>query len=156
MAASIPAQLDGLVVELGAGTGTVTRELLHTGIEPHNLLVIEKAPTMAQILRQRFPQLSIVQGDATHLRELLPPSRRADCIVSSLPLISLGKEVRESIIQAMHESLRDGGILIQYTYSWSSSNPALNCKFQLVDSRRIWDNVPPARIFRFLRKGPVS
>ncbi len=156
MAAGIPPGLNGLVVELGAGTGTVTQQLLRAGIDPCHLLVIEKAPGMAQLLQQRFPQLNIVQGDATRLCELLPPARRADCIISSLPLISLGKTVRDAIILAMYESLREGGILVQYTYSWSSSNPSLMNKFQLMDSRLIWDNVPPARVFRFMRKGSDS
>ena len=164
--------MNGLVVELGAGTGTVTQELLRTGISPHNLLIIEKAPTMIQVLHQRFPQLNIIQGDASDLCQLLPQERRADYIISSLPLISLGKTVREAIILAMHDALRsstvfwhcscpilamhdalrEGGILVQYTYSWGSSNPSLMDKFQLIDSRRIWDNVPPAQVFRFMRK----
>ncbi len=155
MAAGISPELNGLVVELGAGTGTVTQELLRTGINPHNLLIIEKAPAMIQILHQRFPQLNIIQGDASDLCQLLPQERRADYIISSLPLISLGKTAREAIILAMHESLREKGILVQYTYSWSSANPSLMDKFQLIDSRRIWDNVPPAQVFRFMRK-PAS
>ena len=152
MAASISPEMNGLVVELGAGTGTVTQEILRTGISPHNLLIIEKAPAMIQVLHQRFPQLNIIQGDASDLCQLLPRERRADYIISSLPLISLGKTVREAIILAIHDALREGGILVQYTYSWGSSNPSLMDKFQLIDSRRIWDNVPPAQVFRFMRK----
>ena len=156
MAAGVPLGTGGLVVELGAGTGAVTQELLRAGVAPHRLLIVEKAPGMTRLLQQRFPQLQIVQGDATALPSFIPPSRRVDCIISSLPLVSLGETTREALIRAMHASLGEGGLLVQYTYSWSSSNPFLTRGFQCVDSQRVWDNVPPARVFRFVRRAYVN
>ena len=46
MAAFAPRKGDGLVVELGAGTGTVTRQLLDAGIAPRRLVVVEQSPVM--------------------------------------------------------------------------------------------------------------
>ena len=43
MAAFAPRKGDGLVVELGAGTGTVTRQLLDAGIAPRRLVVVEQS-----------------------------------------------------------------------------------------------------------------
>ena len=151
MAERIPKNSTGLVIEIGAGTGTVTRELVRTGIAPQRLLIIERAPGMAKLLHHRFPSLAIVQGDAAELPDYLPPASTVDCIVSSLPLISLPAEVRQKILNAMKVSLRSGGTLIQYTYSWSGSNHFFRDSFRLVDSQRIWHNVPPARVFRFVR-----
>ena len=49
------------VVEIGPGTGMLTRELLDSGIE--NLLVIEKDEEATEFLEQGFPKLRIVKGD---------------------------------------------------------------------------------------------
>src|SRR5690348_4415792 len=45
MAERIPVQGDGLVVELGAGTGAVTQALLEKGISPDRLRVVERSPS---------------------------------------------------------------------------------------------------------------
>ena len=62
MAAFAPRKGDGLVVELGAGTGTVTRQLLDAGIAPRRLVVVEQSPVMVSLLRERFPQLAILEA----------------------------------------------------------------------------------------------
>lgn len=152
MAAGVPKDTDGLVVELGAGTGTVTQELLRSGIHPQRLIIVEKSRRMAQLLQRRFPNLHVIQGDASNLPSYLPPEKRIDCIVSSLPLISLKEQTRRSLIQAMYTTLHDGGLLIQYTYSWRDSNIHLQKTFSCIGSKKVWNNVPPARIFRFVCK----
>lgn len=67
MAAYAPRKGDGLVVELGAGTGTVTRQLLDVGIAPQRLLIIDQSPAMAALLRNRFPHLNVLEADAERL-----------------------------------------------------------------------------------------
>ena len=85
MAAFAPRKGDGLVVELGAGTGTVTRQLLDAGIAPRRLVVVEQSPVMVSLLRARFPQLAIIEADARWLADCLPRDRQVDCIVSPPP-----------------------------------------------------------------------
>ena len=75
-----------------------------------------------------------------------------DCIVSSPPLLSLNERVRNQIISAMFEVLHEGGLLIQYTYSWRKANAFLKDGFRCIGSSQVWHNVPPARIFRFRRE----
>lgn len=140
------------MVELGAGTGTVTRQLLDAGIAPRRLVVVEQSPVMVSLLRERFPQLAILEADARWLADCLPRDRQVDCIVSSLPLLSLNERVRNQIISAMFEVLHEGGLLIQYTYSWRKANAFLKDGFRCIGSSQVWHNVPPARIFRFRRE----
>ena len=144
MAAFAPRKGDGLVVELGAGTGTVTRQLLDAGIAPRRLVVVEQSPVMVSLLRERFPQLAILEADARWLADCLPRDRQVDCIVSSLPLLSLNERVRNQIISAMFEVLHEGGLLIQYTYSWRKANAFLKDGFRCIGSSQVWHNVPPA------------
>ena len=55
MAAFAPRKGDGLVVELGAGTGPVTRQLLDAGIAPRRLVVVEQSPVMVSLFLRRTP-----------------------------------------------------------------------------------------------------
>src|SRR5438552_18664004 len=61
------------VIELGGGTGSVTKALLEAGLPVDRLIVIERDVRLYKMLRRRFPQLRIVLGDARHLVELLRP-----------------------------------------------------------------------------------
>src|SRR5690606_25291984 len=54
----------GPVVELGPGTGPVTEALVEQGVAPERLVLVEFNPTFCQLLRQRFPKATVVQGDA--------------------------------------------------------------------------------------------
>lgn len=149
MAEPVPLHSQGIVVEIGAGTGTVTRELIRAGVDNQRLLVLERAPAMANLLKKRFPTLSIIQGDAANLQAYLPRGAQVDCIVSSLPLISLPADIRQAILAAMSATLAPGGRLVQYTYSWRGTNRLFRENFRCVGSRRIWHNVPPAQVFWF-------
>jgi len=57
---------NGTVIELGAGTGTVTQALLGAGVRQDRLLIVERNPPMAAFLRQRFPGVRVIEGDAFH------------------------------------------------------------------------------------------
>lgn len=134
-----------LVVELGAGTGTVTQELLRRGVHPRRLLVLERSESMVELLRLRFPGLRVVHGDAADLGRYIPPRARVAAIVSSLPLVSLPGPVRRAVIAELHAVLGDG-LLIQYTYSWARGFILMREGFRCETSRRVWFNLPPARV----------
>jgi 23S rRNA (adenine-N6)-dimethyltransferase len=66
---------DELVVEIGGGSGVLTRELAATGCR---LLVVEKDPQFSAALKQRYagdPRVTIVAGDVTALRWPREPFR---------------------------------------------------------------------------------
>ena len=56
------------VIELGGGTGALTRSIREHGIADQDLLVLELNPELHRHLREEFPQAWVVQGDATRLR----------------------------------------------------------------------------------------
>jgi len=91
MAAALP-ENDGIVVELGGGTGVITVALLERGVLPEDILIIERDPQFCGFLKQRFPSIRVLQGDACSLRALLsaadvPLTVRA--VVSGLPLLAM-------------------------------------------------------------------
>ena len=54
-----------LVLDIGAGTGALTGYLARAGAR---VVAVELHPGRAALLRQRFPQITVVQADAVNLR----------------------------------------------------------------------------------------
>ena len=76
-------------------------------------------------------------------------------VVSGLPLLSMDVATQRSIVGAVFDALRPGGVFIQFTYGLSPSIDA-----GLIDeldlgwtrSARVWGNLPPATSYTFYRK----
>ncbi|WP_165175611.1 methyltransferase domain-containing protein [Desulfovibrio sp. ZJ369] len=139
---------DGLVVELGAGTGAVTRAL-RARIAPERLIIIERLPAFCRLLRTRFPELAIIQGDAARLCDYLPPDRPVTAVVSSLPLLSLPAPTQNAIVEQMRKVTAGQGCIIQFTYAlWGRSTLArAGCSRET--RVMVLRNLPPARVERF-------
>lgn len=155
IAVHVPAG-DGLVVELGAGTGIVTDALLSKrGVSPDRLIVIERSEAFVRHLRRRFPGIAVICGDAAQLDELLPRDRHIDALISSLPLRSLSQPLRRRIIDQWAQALDQDSVLIQYTYDirWQTHTCACDQSFVVHDSRIVWANLPPARVL-LARRSP--
>ncbi|MDQ1079370.1 SAM-dependent methyltransferase [Pseudoroseomonas cervicalis] len=60
------------VLELGAGTGVLSRALLEQGVPPERLVVVEIVPDMAAHLRRTLPGVRVVCGDAFALADCIP------------------------------------------------------------------------------------
>lgn len=151
MAAHVPLRGDGLVVELGAGTGVVTQALLERGISADRLRVVERAPAFVQHLRRRFPAVQVLQGDATALEGLLPEGVPVDAVVSSLPLRSLAQADVEAILDQWRALVRPGGLLVQFTYALQGQAPGFDDCFVQCGRRFVWRNLPPAKVMTFVR-----
>lgn len=135
----------GLIVELGAGTGAVTKVMRENGITDNRLILIEQSRYLADTLKTRFPNVEIHQRSAGDLIEIL--SGRAlnvDIIISTLPLTSMPDSARQKILNGIERILRPNSYYIQYTYRKDllSHNP----KFKKIMSKKVWLNFPPARI----------
>ena len=150
---------EGHVIELGAGTGEVTKALLAAGIAPERLALVERDPELAAFLRRHFRGPRIIEGDAARLQRLLAGAGVANvaAVVSGLPLLSLPGDVVTGIVHGVFDALPRGAALVQFTYGPAPPVPkALRESLHLVGAhgRRIWRNVPPAVVWTFRR--PVA
>ncbi len=150
----------GHVVELGAGTGEVTKALLAAGVPPERLALVERDPELAAFLRRHFEALQIIEGDAVRLPRLLADHRAAPiaAVVSSLPLLSLPTDIVNGVVHGIFEAVPHGAALVQFTSGPTPPVPrALRQSLRLVGTRsqRIWRNVPPAVVWTF-RKPPAA
>ncbi len=154
MASFIPKDHKGFVVELGAGTGSVTRELLARGIPPKKLIPIETSEKLASHLQQRFPALQVIQGNAANLQNLIKATAKeansqVDFVVSSLPFRSLPEDLCQKIAQQIEQTLGDSGRFIQFTYDLRSKNFIHFQRFTHLRAAIVWANIPPARVDLF-------
>jgi phospholipid N-methyltransferase len=137
------------IVELGAGTGPITDEILRNA-KPHTkVLIVELDADFCTRLRARFPNADIVQGDAAHLDELLRARGIAevDHVISGLPLPSFSAPLRDSIIASSLKVLAKGGTFRQLTNMpfvyWKLYRKYFNdVRFKLVPL-----NFPPAGVY---------
>lgn len=147
IASYIPQNHSGLIVELGAGTGVVTQQILKRGIDPKQLILIEHSEYLASKLRQRFPAVKTIHGNATKLVELLGNKHHnVATIVSSLPLLSLPKPVTAKIIEQIDHIIKAHGTYIQYTFGPQKSVFEKMDRYIKTASHQVWLNIPPARI----------
>ncbi len=145
---------DAPVIELGGGTGRITDAILARGIAPGDLTVIESNRVFCELLRVRFPGVAVRQLDARHLDVL--PAAGAGAVISGLPMLSIPAAAQHEILAGAFRLLRPGGVFVQFTYGWRASvarevREALGLRWTV--SRRIWANMPPARVYRFTREG---
>jgi phosphatidylethanolamine/phosphatidyl-N-methylethanolamine N-methyltransferase len=152
MAAQIDHKHPGIIIELGAGTGPVTDALIESGVSPKRLWVIERESALCTILSAQFPALTIWCEDATHLKRLWQEQGepRIAAIVSSLPMMSLPKRVKETIQSQMAELLDEGGVIIQFTYGAKSPLDKTRLRQHGITGKRvktILTNVPPAHVW---------
>lgn len=143
----------GPVVELGPGTGSVTRALLAAGAPEERLVLVERDPHLHAWLEGQFPGANVILSDARRLDEILPAGQagRVAAVVSSLPLNSLPRDERDEIVRAAFRVLADDGALVQYSYGVPSPLPreALGLtgrRFAFAAA-----NLPPATVWRYSR-----
>jgi len=154
MARHIPLQTEGYVVELGGGTGPVTRAILDIGVPPDRLIVVERDPILHRHLSERYPNVRVLQGDAMHLQQLLRREgiHPVKTIVSSLPLLSMKKAIQHRIGAQAFGVLDPGAPFIQFTYGlFSPLNRRLLGIHGTVEDR-VLQNLPPASVWLY-RKG---
>lgn len=146
-------KLDGPVIELGPGTGVLTRALLARGVPPHRLALIEADPRFAEALSQRYPQATILRMDAALLGETdsLFGDERACAVISGLPLLSMSAAQVAAVVQGVFERhLGVGGMFYQFTYGPRCPLPKALLKRLNLQSRRVGSallNLPPAAVY---------
>lgn len=143
-----------VVVELGAGTGVVTKALLEAGVPRDRLFVVELDGRLADYIAQRFPGISVINGDAARIGDFLPPHLvgQVSTVISSLPLRPMPPDLQRRIVDAAFAVMPEDGALIQYTYPTGSPLPAESFGLVAENLGRIWFNVPPAAVWRFTRR----
>lgn len=155
MASYVDPRVEGPVVELGPGTGPVTEALIRRGLAPERLVLVEFNPGFCELLRRRFPGVTVIQGDAYNIRHTVGDllRRPAAATISSLPLFTKPLDQRLDLLNSAHDLMVPGSPFVQFTYAVVPPIPA-RCEagsYTASRSNRVWLNLPPARVWVYRR-----
>lgn len=136
------------VVELGAGTGVYTEEVLARLRPDARFLAFEVDPELVATLNERVEdqRLQAINDSAENVGSYLDGAR-VDIIVSGLPFTSLPQPVKKNIFKAMARVLAPDGVMVAIQYSTMVQRD-LERVFASVRRRLSPINVPPAFLFR--------
>jgi phosphatidylethanolamine/phosphatidyl-N-methylethanolamine N-methyltransferase len=144
------------VVELGAGTGTLTEAIVENGVGPEDLYLVEQHPMFCDVLRRRFPGSHILQADAAALTDSLGSLRgTVDYVISGLPIVWFNRDKKAQILREAFALLRPRGRYQQFTYLGpppvgGRMLDEIGLRATLLGVSPL--NLPPAFVYRFERR----
>jgi phospholipid N-methyltransferase len=154
---SVPFGSAKLIVEFGAASGAVTREILRRKILSTNLICFEKNAAFYNNLRKTLSgrNVFIVSDDVFDAAQVLSsrfgiPERSADCIISTLPCSSM--PFAELLDEVVLPLLTEDGFFVQYMHTVSvlkgfRLRPILGQYFDRIESDVVIRSIPPALIY---------
>ena len=158
MVEPLPLRDAKFVIELGPGTGVMTRELLELVPQDAQVLAFEVSPRFVEYLNQNLedPRLEIVNAGAEAAAEVLQARgwQRVDAVVSSLGLGFMPDSQQHAILGGLMPFLSERSVFTQFQYvhrmhlherrlRFYDVGDLLRQYFQTVQSRTIWRNLPP-------------
>lgn len=145
------------VLEVGPGTGVITRAILARAIRPQDLYAVEYSPDFVRHLRVHYPGVHVVEGDAFDIDATLgadaPPL--FDCAISGIPLLNFPVQRRIAFLNGLLDRIPDGRPVIQFTYGPKSPVPPGLGNYTVQHFDFVIRNIPPARLWIY-RRGPIN
>ncbi len=149
------------VVEYGPGTGVFTEAVAKNMNPQANFFAIEQDPMMAAATRRRCPGVTVYEDSVTNVvdlcrRETMP---QIDAIICGLPWASFPGSLQTAALDATFKVLAPGGQFATFAYLQGMLLPAARRFSKLLDqrfstvqrSRIVWNNLPPAFVYRCIR-----
>ncbi len=145
---------DKIVLELGVGTGAITKFLQENLPDDKSYLGIELDGDLVKSLKVRYPDLSFVRGNACELADIHRESGlgKVGYIICCLPFVSLPNEVGEKILLEIDKFMQQGCTFRTFQYAHGYYFPSAIKLREFMRSRYgkakksplIVKNVPPA------------
>ncbi|WP_273791924.1 phospholipid N-methyltransferase PmtA [Brucella anthropi] len=137
------------VLELGPGTGVITKAILKQGVKPADLYSIEYSQDFVDHLTTIFPEVNIIQGDAFDLDSALgeKKNQKFDCIISAVPMLNFPMDKRIQLVESLLSRIPSGRPLMQITYGPLPPVPAGRGNYTVQHYDFVVRNVPPAQLW---------
>ena len=140
-----------VIIELGAGSGCITKEIAKNKNPQTKLLVFEVDELFCTILREKIKgeNIFIINDSAENMQQHLSKltgKSNVDFIISSLPFSIISEKVTRNILKSIRSSLTPYSTYVQYGYNKKKYKQLLN-EFHTVDTSLVLRNVPPAYVF---------
>jgi phosphatidylethanolamine/phosphatidyl-N-methylethanolamine N-methyltransferase len=139
------------VLELGPGTGVITKAILDKGVKPENLVSVEYSSEFVRHLRGKYPGVNFINGDAFSLAETLENYRgqKFDCVISGIPLLNFPMHQRVKLVEDLLKLIPVGRPVVQFSYGPVSPVVARPDSYTIKHFDFIVRNIPPAQIWHY-------
>ena len=154
MVADIRPSEESVVLELGVGTGAITKVLQEIVPSRESYLGIEIDKTLVKSLKENFPALKIVRGNACDTFSIYQKTGfgKVGYIICCLPFVSLPNDVGEKILGEIDKFMEQGCVFRTFQYAHGYYFPsAIKLREHMRDrygkakrSQIVVKNVPPA------------
>jgi len=139
------------LIELGAGTGVLSAELLHRKKRETQFLMLEPDDEFFAVLKKKFSKeehTEVIQELAENLPSVISAFgiKKVNCVVSSLPFALISNKVSATILAAIAEILAPGGRFVFYQYTLFRL-PLILKYFKIERFAFTALNAPPAFVF---------
>ena len=141
------------VLELGPGTGVITKAILARGVRPENLYSIEYSADFVAHLRRHYSGVNVIQGDAFDLDETLGEHRGLvfDSVISGVPLLNFPVSQRIRYVEDLLGRIPRGRPVVQLTYGPLSPVPAGRGDYTVRHFDFVLRNIPPTQLWIYSR-----
>lgn len=141
------------VLELGPGTGAITKAILARGVKPEKLVAIEYTTDFYEHLVKLYPGVHFINGDAFNLDKTLGDlkDQKFDCAISAVPLLNFPMQARVALVESLLDRLPPGRPFIQISYGAVSPVIARPDRYHIQHFDFIMRNIPPAQLWIYRR-----
>jgi phospholipid N-methyltransferase len=135
-----------VIVEFGAGNGSVTRMILKKMGPDSILYSFEINPVFMEKLKTiNDPRLVLINDSVEDIMKYVN-KHEVDYVISCLPLANFNRALKESILGHVKLALKPGNLFIQFQYSLKDRK-LLKHFFKKVNLNFTLLNVPPAFVY---------
>lgn len=137
------------VLELGPGTGVITKQILARGVSPENIVSVEYSRDFYERLVEDYAGVNFIHGDAFDLKTSLGAfaDQTFDCVISAVPMLSFPMEARIQLLEDLLSRIPDGRPVVQITYGPVSPIIAKPDRYHIQHFDFIVRNIPPAQLW---------
>lgn len=144
-----------VILELGAGTGAITRVACQTMHPDSRLIAVEIDPHFADVLERTCPRAHVIRCDVRdidrHLDDLDVPS--IDVLLNGLPTPSLPRSVNQIVLDTFAKRSRDAWFSQITVMPWVYQ-PLYERLFKKVTFQLVARNLPPGGVYHCRKLKP--
>ena len=141
------------VLEVGPGTGVITKAILSLGVKPSDLYAVEYSHDFVTHLRRNYPGVNVIEGDGFNLDKTLGDKSAMvfDSVVSGVPLLNFPVKRRVAYLENLLSRIPHGRPVVQLTYGPKSPIPPGFGDYTVEHFHFILRNIPPTQLWLYRR-----
>ena len=134
------------IIELGAGDGVITKELLSYMPQDATLTAYEISEQLLTILKKiEHPRFVLKHSSAMDIVQDFAVDS-VDCLVSCLPLALFPLEMKHELLSHIRSVLKPNGLFLQYQY-WLTDKKLVKEYFPHMRMNWVPLNIPPSFVY---------